>query len=76
MIVFILKWISQGLIAFSGIAGLVSEAYKTDPVTGKRSLTRAGKIAGATFVVSFAVFLVTDIKERADNAQKDNKPVA
>jgi len=71
MIVVILKWISQVLIVIGGITGLLSEAYKTDPSTGKRSLTRVGWVTVTTLLLGFLLFVSTDIKERRENAERD-----
>jgi hypothetical protein len=70
-----LKWLSQILIVTSGVVALFAETYKTDPVTGRRSLQRAGWLTILAIVVGFLVFGFSDIQERtaakeAANAQE------
>ncbi|HEX8456394.1 MAG TPA: hypothetical protein VF656_03650 [Pyrinomonadaceae bacterium] len=69
MIVSFLKYLSQILLLIGGIISFWREPYITTP-RGKRPSV-AGWITIAAFVAGFILFIITDIKERSDDAQRD-----
>jgi hypothetical protein len=73
VIVFLLKWAAQILIVVAGITGLFSDSQKTDPSTGKKSLTHVGWITIIALIIGFLLFIATDFAERKENARKDSQ---
>jgi len=69
-LILIFKWFSQILILVSGISGLFSNLYVENKETGKRTLTKSGRIHLVTIVVGFILFGVTKFAEQSDQKQK------
>ena len=72
MFVIILKLLSQLLILTVGVISVKQAHFVIKPATGgKKSFTLVGLISLGMLLSGFLVFLVTDINERRENAEKN-----
>ena len=69
----VVKWLSQILILLAGASALFSDTHKQDPATGRRMLTRSGRIRLSLLVVGLVLFMLTEYKNRVQQREAIRK---
>lgn len=70
VLVAVLKWISQLLIVASGLSALFHELATVDAQSGRKRLTRSGRLHMLAILAGLALFGVTEVRDLGKAADK------